>query len=420
MKQTAKTLMPIAALIISLSLLLLGGCTTDEPALPAGEVTEAPIVITLGGSWLMGEGRAAPPGAGGNIGGGSGDLNDTESGIDIGTAETEWVDAVRIFTFRRAAGADDTTPFLYDISNDIIVDELTWDADDADDLFGSATHHNKIARAKLKKVKGYEYRIVAIAYSSSRQSDFASTLKVAAGEDNWFGFVKPLDENLSLDELQIVVNPHSLYKNDWSDFFSRTSIQANDEGIDKHLSHYAASIPQIFFGQCRCADAVDDIIRYEEGGSKTAPITGILYRGMAKVELKITPEKNTRWIALMAETTPTQAGLQDYDCFLSPSGTIASARKNNRSYTPVAFTEVDGTDEVTLTAYMLPTATRLLIRTKVSNSRYDKVVGGVEVSVTGGNATGIISPDLHDGIFYLRRNHKYVIRVSNPSNLPKL
>ena len=87
-------------------------------------------------------------------------------------------------------------------------------------------------------------------------------------------------------------------------------------------------------------------------------------------------------------------------------------------------------NEKVITAYVLPGKMRLAIRVKtnewIGTTHFitnGQLLAKKDVDTPGGNATGIISPDYHDGIFYLRRNHKYVLTVydtegvlNNPKN----
>lgn len=85
----------------------------------------------------------------------------------------------------------------------------------------------------------------------------------------------------------------------------------------------------------------------------------------------------------------------------------------NGTYTLVGFvnTGLSVGSTVTLTAWLLPTATKLAIRTFIRDGlllryahNYPIEVSELSSAETG---TGIISPDVVDNTFYLRRNQRY-------------
>ena len=87
----------------------------------------------------------------------------------------------------------------------------------------------------------------------------------------------------------------------------------------------------------------------------------------------------------------------------------------NGTYTLVGFvnTGLSVGSTVTLTAWLLPTATKLAIRTFIRKGglvRLDDIRNSpIEVSELSSaeTGTGIISPDVVDNTFYLRRNQRY-------------
>ena len=138
---------------------------------------------------------------------------------------------------------------------------------------------------------------------------------------------------------------------------------------------------------------------------------------MAKVQLTLTIDKlyesgTLQWIGLLANETRTSVKLSAYDDFLQPFNPIHTTMKNG-TYTLVGFvnTGLSVGSTVTLTAWLLPTATKLAIRTFIRKGgllryayNYPIEVSELSSAETG---TGIISPDVVDNTFYLRRNQRY-------------
>lgn len=453
--------------IFSAALMMLaGGCSaeSEEPELPqpsesdetgvtAMEISEATVRIMLGTDWEIddeeGETRAAPPGAGGN------------SGLDNvdGEEETENIDKIRVVTFRRedpdaeGASADAASaPFLYDSSNDLLLD-AQWGEDNSDnaaDKFPTGTHRHKYAEGTLKKIKGYEYRLIAIAYSSTRKSGFAevslykpvigtpSTFSMPNGEDSWFTL--NLYEGLTLDEFKATINSVELNtgQNSWCQFLTGLTSGGATAKNAGPLSYRIADIPQFFYGECYATvnRVNSETIKYsqenEDGKNvKNLPIKGILYRGMAKVELHIVPTPQhyginypIEWVSLLADNVYTEVNLSDYDGFLNGKNPIPSRNNGKGTFSAIAYSNCngDGKTEVVLTAYLLPCKTRLAVRLE-SEYRGSDYVRNAQLTAgsvgTFGNPTGVISPDLLDGYFYLRRNHKYVLKVSDSEALIK-
>ena len=446
---------------------LLTGCSEDvEISDPTTanriqpEQAEVEISLSLGADWNVDcddETRSAPPGIGGN--------NDPSTNKVDGSDEYKDVDKVRVITFRRRdpdlvdtetnpdkedahSDDDDDDAFIYDASNDKVFD-ITETADGSsgdasEDIFATTpSHTHKIAHGKINKVYGYEYRVLAIAYSSTRKSDFANASKtnkskfsMPQGEQNWFSL--NVADGMKLSEFKASFATYSLRNEEasWKDFVSGHTSGVYVEKNTGALSMQVADIPQLFFCECTATAPIggkSEIIKFYETDTdgtfvKNLPISGILYRGMAKVELKIKPtyhkvslDYRVIWIALMADNVFTKVGLSDYNDFLSPFSPVPSTNKGNGVFTPVAYCNVNKSEmgeEKTLTAYLLPCKTRLAVRIKTSyaNTLRNALLTTSDVTSTG-NGTGIISPDVKDNYFFLRRNHKYVLTVSDSEKL---
>lgn len=393
--------MKLRTIIYLLSCLLWTACSDDElqPA-TADEATTVPITLTLGQRTT----RSAPPGS-----------TDPMHPIVDGEAETEQTNTVRIIAFRCKETQEDVSyhsddgyadsDFVYDPTNDqtVTCSRATTSA------------HRLTAHGKLKKMKGYAYRVVALAYSLTRSLPFSNQLLADVGEENLFTL--NLAAHTTFDQFEADLT-HVVHDS-WKEFRN---------GTDKFYTHKTHSLsdqlcyaPQLFYGQCTSVNG-NKVIHFHEKNaadsiSSTYPLSGVLYRGMAKVQLTLTIDNQRgtlQWIGLLANETRTSVKLSTYDDFLQPFNPIHTTMKNG-TYTLVGFvnTGLSVGSTVTLTAWLLPTATKLAIRTFIRNGglasynnthNYPIEVSDLSSAETG---TGIISPDVVDNTFYLRRNQRY-------------
>lgn len=394
--------MKLRTIIYLLSCLLWTACSDDElqPA-TADEATTVPITLTLGQRAT----RSAPPGS-------TDPMNPT---ID-GEAETEQTNTVRIIAFRcketqeNVSDSNDEnyadSDFVYDPTNDqtVTCSRATTSA------------HRLTAHGQLKKMKGYAYRVVALAYSLTRSLPFSNHLLADVGEENLFTL--NLAAHTTLDQFEADLT-HVVHDS-WKEFRN---------GTDKFNTHKTHSLsdqlcyaPQLFYGQCTSVNG-NKVIHFHEKNaadsiSSTYPLSGVLYRGMAKVQLTLTIDNQRgtlQWIGLLANETRTSVKLSAYDDFLQPFNPIHTTMKNG-TYALVGFVNTGGLSvgsTVTLTAWLLPTATKLAIRTFIRDgglARYNNTHNyPIEVSdlSSAETGTGIISPDVVDNTFYLRRNQRY-------------
>ncbi len=395
-----------------------GPCTTcPQDTLPADAV-QVPVTLHMGTAWSVDDARqgaatkAAPPGHEPEWGEGGNTVD--------GSAEAAGTDEVRIIAFRRhdpdnqPAGSE-VEPFLYDPSNDQTVPC-------APDPAGS---RYLVAEGTLTKVYGYQYRVVAIAYSSTRQNPPSNNLLPATGEAGLFSL--NLHDGLAYDDF-VATFEHPNVEQGWnnSGYWDPGSPIMGDDLND--LSPYAVYGPQLFYGFCHTGDG-DPVIDFAVDNDKTLPLTGTLYRGLAKVEVHLDIEQivyygsryNIRWIGLLADHVPIQVGLADYDDFLSPSdhlGMQGAVDDNGKGkYVLIDYVDdgISNGAEVVFTAYVLPTVTRLATRVRCELHTGGVFMGwNAQINVTNissaDGGTGIISPDVHNGQFYFRRNHKYVLR----------
>lgn len=392
--------MKFRSIIYLLSVLLLAACSDDEPlSTTIDEATIVPITFTMGQLAT----RSAPPGS----------TDPMNPAVD-GEAETEQTNTVRIVAFRCKETQDDVSyhsddeyadsDFVYDPTNDQTVTCSR----------ATTSDHRLTAHGKLKKLKGYAYRVVALAYSSTRSLPFSNQLLADAGEENLFTL--NLATHTTLDKFEVDLT-HVAYDN-WKEFRNGADIVTRNT---HSLSGQLCYAPQLFYGQCTSVTG-NKVVHFREKNatdsiSSTYPLTGVLYRGMAKVQLTLTIDKlyqsgTLQWIGLLANETRTSVRLSSYDDFLQPFNPIHTTMENG-TYTLVGFvnTGLSVGSTITLTAWLLPTATQLAIRTFIRNGgivhythNYPIEVSELSSADTG---TGIISPDVVDNTFYLRRNQRY-------------
>lgn len=418
LRNTLRALLPAAAL------LLWTGCSADdEAAAPGGggegETVTVPLTIDLARTWTTGDDEAPE----------SRDVPNPPA-LDVdGWAETEGTDRVRIVTFRRRStdaavggdGSTNTAPFLYDPSND-----YTWDVIQAGD--GTGADDRFYAEGSITKRYGYEYRVVGIAYSSTRTLSPSNGL-LPAGEAGLFSL--NLADGLTYDSFMATLTETE--PQGWKNYWGGTvSANANRDHIMVNGGGRLVYTPQFFYGYCHAAGSDDPIIKYAELNAETGeyvantPLTGTLYRGVAKVEMHITARdrefvtRNRQLTSafIVANNVRTSVGLTSYDDFLPQAPGAAGNTPDYSQYTLVAAhdqTTADG-EEMVLTAYMLPTKTRFAFRCYYHfsegveyNRSYNYQLSVANIS-SAEAATGVIAPDVQGDVFYLRRNHKYVFR----------
>lgn len=395
--------MKLRTIIYLLSCLLWTACSDDElqPA-TADEATTVPITLTLGQRAT----RSAPPG-------GTDPMNPT---VD-GEAETKQTNTVRIIAFRCKETQEDVS--YYNSDDDYADSDFVYDPTNDQTVTCSratTSAHRLTAHGQLKKMKGYAYRVVALAYSSTCSLPFSNQLLASVGEENLFTLNLAAHTTLDQFEADLTHVGHD----SWEEFRNGTG---NFTHNTRSLSDQLCYAPQLFYGQCISVNG-NKVIHFHEKNaagsiSSTYPLSGVLYRGMAKVQLTLKIDKlyesgTLQWIGLLANETRTSVKLSAYDDFLQPFNPIHTTMKNG-TYTLVGFvnTGLSVGSTVTLTAWLLPTATKLAIRTFIRKGglvRLDDIRNSpIEVSELSSaeTGTGIISPDVVDNTFYLRRNQRY-------------
>lgn len=423
-------LSPLKSLALLL-LLALTACTespSEPPRAAETEAVEVPISIALGSDFgaLEAESnepttRSAPPGA---------TTDPADPQVD-GEDETQEVQ-VRIVVFRAKVDDDaydlssrdidnaptDPAAYTYDPSNDQTVECARTTASD----------HRLTAHATLKKLRGYAYRVVALAYSTTTSiAPNNGLITPAQGEEGLFTLSAA--QGTTFKDFQLRVNAYAA--DGWGQFICGPHNSDLFYNNTFYLSGQLAYAPQIFYAQCQTQTG-HSTVRFRETlssgeRSSAVPLTGVLFRGMAEVKLTYTIDSrdDVRFVALMANHVLTTVDLsRGYDAFLQPTDTITPGKKysfgKDDNYSVISYaTPADGAETfakgttVTLRAWMLPTRTKLAIRTcfyivgDAANGvphNFPLRVGDVSATDQG---TGIISPDTQGSWFYLRRNHRY-------------
>lgn len=446
-----------------LTLTLAAACSEDElytdaPAQLPAETRTADVVmhLTLPTAWEFDDDdtRALPPGVEPDPSQAGG-----QTGEDDGWDETYKVDRIQIVTFRRRVGKkykydanDENDGFVYDPANSHTLTALHDTILTADEHWGAQHTHRVAACDTLHKTFGYEYQVIAIGYTSTRLlpmakvGDFKSSHTVnfkgtnAIGEQHFFNLnlheglrIQDLTARLVEEKFQHSKVGHSDWEV-WDDYLFGTS---NDYILDGDDKCELSCTPQLFYAKCQLqeSDSVahnpSHIIKFAEPTIKgdsidSLPLKATLLRGVAKVEVIFESKeqyhssaaiyRDPLWITLLADNVVKQVSLANYDGFLAGQtiNPAATFDKNTRFTTVDVLPSLQGSGRDTLTAYFFPGKTRLALR-----ERYDgwgRTNGQICVKSQSqlGSATGVISPNVKDGVFFLRRNHKYIIKL--PSN----
>ncbi len=399
------TLRRLSYLLAAAATMALAACSADGGDTPGGDTPQegaavsVPLTVSFSGEWSAddedGGTRVAPPEQGDTNGNGA----ITDADLIGGREELEPVDRVRIITFRRKDADVTGQPsgsFEYDPTNDITA-TCKWNADKT----------LKTAKATLTKLYSYEYRVVAIAYD--------------ADEESWFSLNDNRLDGLKFEDFEVEMKTRD--KSEVGDF-NREHIQGDLLFIDLGNQDFeVVYTPQFFYGYCHLEDSDDPIIKYGETKEEaSASLTGRLYRTVAKVEMELTVSKvsasgkhNIEQAVLLFGKDYTVSKLTDYDDFLSPSRAI------DKKYTVVDYISnvpsSESDNKIKFVAYVLPTKTTLSLGAYLYyGAHYTRVGNFSAANISyGDGATGIISPDVDNNVFYFRRNHKYLI-TGNTNN----
>lgn len=424
-----------------------GDAGMNQPSENEDEITTVPFTITLGG--LSGSDgnakqdgrntRVAPPGAGSSSSSGT-------TGEDYGYAETENVNAVRLIAFRRRvqnngentatydAAVNDIQGFEYDPTNDkVITGKPTVEADKKDDYLSGKPHKHYVVKGKFGISRGYEYRIIALAYNSQEKSPYpqyeennvVTTEMLNLKKGTTFQEFKATFASYLVNDAGKTDTP-----NNWLDYLKKKNFLLHH--VDS-LSRQLITVPQLFYGTLyqQGDDTQNPIISsadYQKenlGNNTPTPLVGTLYRGMAEVEVHITHAAHysitaqTQWYCLLADTVLTQMPLTSYDGFKQGSVPIKKYSEKGGSYTAIAYAPFPGEgNELVLKAFVLPGKTHLAVRIglKAYPHAHNYQIKAKDM-MSSEAATGVIVVDGVSNLFYLRRNHKYVFTYDEQKTL---
>lgn len=422
-----------------------GDAGMNQPSENEDEITTVPITITLGGlsgsdgnaNQDGGNTRVAPPGAG------SSSSSGTE---DNGYAETDKVNAVRLIAFRRRvqnngensatydAAVNDIQGFEYDPTNDRVINgKLTVEDGKKDDYLSGTSHKHYVVKGTFGISRGYEYRIIALAYDSQEKSPYPQyegnkvitndMLNIKRGTT--FQEFKATFASYLVNDKGRTDTP-----NNWLDYLKKIVLTLNNVNC---LSRQLITVPQLFYGTLyqQGDDTQNPIISsadYQKenlGNNTPTPLVGTLYRGMAEVEVHITHAAHysitaqTQWYCLLADTVLTQMPLTSYDGFKQGGEPINNYSKKGGSYTAIAYAPFPGEgNEVVLKAFVLPGKTHLAVRIglKALPFAHNYQIKAKDM-MSSEAATGVIVVDGVSNLFYLRRNHKYVFTYDEQKTL---
>lgn len=429
-----------------------GDAGMNQPSENEDEITTVPITITLGG--LSGSDgnakqdgrntRVAPPGAGSSSSSGT-------TGEDNGYAETDNVNAVRLIAFRRRvqnngentatydAAANDIQGFKYDPTNDkVITGKPMVEDDKVDDYLSGKPHKHYVVKGTFGISRGYEYRIIALAYNSQEKSPYPQYEENNVVTTNMLNLTKNTtfqEFNATFASYLVNDKDKTDTPNNWLGYLKKIyrPLGISDLYNVDCLSRQLITVPQLFYGTLyQQGDATQNPIissaDYQKenlGTSKPTPLVGTLYRGMAEVEVHITSAAHysnrveTQWYCLLADNVLTQMPLTSYDGFKQGSEPIKKYSTTGGTYTAIAYARFPGKGkEVVLKAFVLPGKTHLAVRMGFDAKPYalNSQVKAKDM-MSSEAATGVIVVDGVSNLFYLRRNHKYVFTYTDQSKL---
>lgn len=421
-----------------------GDAGMNQPSENEDEITTVPITITLGG--LSGSDgnakqdgrntRVAPPGAGSSSSSGT-------TGEDYGYAETENVNAVRLIAFRRRvqnngentatydAAVNDIQGFEYDPTNDRVINgKPSVEDGKKDDYLSGKPHKHYVVKGTFGISRGYEYRIIALAYDSQEKSPYPQYQANKVITNDMLNIKRGTtfqEFNATFASYLVNDKDRTDTPNNWLGYLKKIyrplGIRSDLYNVDC-LSRQLITVPQLFYGTLyQQGDATQNPIissaDYQKenlGNNTPTPLVGTLYRGMAEVEVHITSAAvETQWYCLLADNVLTQTPLTSYDGFKQGSKPIKEYPTTGGTYTAIAYVPFPGVGkEVVLKAFVLPGKTHLAVRMGFDAKPYalNSRVKAKDM-MSSEAATGVIVVDGVSNLFYLRRNHKYVFTYAD-------
>ena len=428
-----------------------GDAGMNQPSENEDEITTVPFTITLGG--LSGSDgnakqdgrntRVAPPGAGSSSS--SGTIDE-----DYGYAETDNVNAVRLIAFRRRvqnngentatydAAVNDIQGFEYDPTNDRVINgKPTVEDGKKDDYLSGKPHKHYVVKGKFGISRGYEYRIIALAYNSQEKSPYPQYEENNVVTTEMLNLKKGTTfQEFKATFASYLVNDDGKddTPNNWLGYLKKRYIGIISKLYNvKCLSRQLITVPQLFYGTLyQQGDATQNPIissaDYQKENLENntpTPLVGTLYRGMAEVEVHITSAAHysnrveTQWYCLLADNVLTQMPLTSYDGFKQGSVPINKYPTEGGTYTAIAYAPFPGEGkEVVLKAFVLPGKTHLAVRIGFDDypHAHNYQIKAKDM-MSSEAATGVIVVDGVNNLFYLRRNHKYVFTYADQTTL---
>lgn len=424
-----------------------GDAGMNQPSEKNDEITTVPFTITLGGlsgsDGNAGQGggntRVAPPGAGSSSSSGT-------TGEDKGYAETDKVNAVRLIAFRRRvqnngensatydAAVNDIQGFEYDPTNDWVINGKPMVEDGKkDDYLSGKPHKHYVVKGTFGISRGYEYRIIALAYDSQEKSPYPQYEENQVITNDMLNIKRGTTfQEFKATFASYLVNDKGRTDtpNNWLGYLKKIALSLHHVDC---LSRQLITVPQLFYGTLyqQGDDTHNPIISsadYQKenlGNNTPTPLVGTLYRGMAEVEVHITHAAHysitaqTQWYCLLADTVLTQMPLTSYDGFKQGGEPINKYSKKGGTYTAIAYAPFPGEGkEVVLKAFVLPGKTHLAVR--IGFDAYPHAHNyqiKAKDMMSSEAATGVIVVDGVSNLFYLRRNHKYVFTYAEQKTL---
>lgn len=426
-----------------------GDAGMNQPSEKDNEITTVPFTITLGGlsssDGNAGQGggntRVAPPGAGSSSSSGT-------TGEYDGYAETDNVNAVRLIAFRRRvqnngensatydAAVNDIQGFEYDPTNDrVIYGKPTLEDGKKDDYLSGNPHRHYVVKGTFGISRGYEYRIIALAYNSQEKSPYPQYEENNVVTTEMLNLKKgtTFQEFKATFASYLVDGDKTDTPNNWLEYLKKKGLLLHHVDC---LSRQLITVPQLFYGTLyqQGDDTQNPIISsadYQKenlGNNTPTPLVGTLYRGMAEVEVHITAahyskKVQTQWYCLLADNVFTQMPLTSYDGFKQGREPVEKYPKKGGSYTAIAYAPFPAGEgkEVVLKAFVLPGKTHLAVRIGFDDSFNSPYALNSRVKakdmMSSEAATGVIVVDGVSNLFYLRRNHKYVFTYADQTTL---
>ena len=305
-----------------------------------------------------------------------------------------------------------------------------------DDYLSGKPHKHYVVKGTFGISRGYEYRIIALAYNSKEKSPYPQyqanqvitndMLNIKRGTT--FQEFKATFASYLVDDGKIDT------PNNWLGYLKKRYIGIISKLYNvKCLSRQLITVPQLFYGTLyQQGDATQNPIissaDYQKenlGNNTPTPLVGTLYRGMAEVEVHITSAAHyskkvqTQWYCLLADNVFTQMPLTSYDGFKQGSVPINKYPTEGGTYTAIAYAPFPGVGkEVVLKAFVLPGKTHLAVRIGFDALPFaHNYQIKAKDMMSSEAATGVIVVDGVSNLFYLRRNHKYVFTYADQSKL---